>query len=285
MPLPLLWLLAFGIWDLGSGFWVLGFGAGLEAQWGGAWGDGDGEGGFAHEVAVGGSGGSAALGDGPDDQGLAAAVVAGDVDRWFETGEEWLGFSAVVVIAHHAASLVEGDTKFVDEAAAFSALETKGDEDEVGVEGEIGAIGKLTAAVDDFNLLAVKLGDLAVVAFELDGVDGEGAVAQGGAGSFGGKAEGCDFIGGLIAGNRVFAFLMGGGHAVLQWVHRPWGRRRAVLRGAGADIKLGDRFRTLTQGGAEAVGAGIAAANNDNFLALGGNSGVGVVALDRKSVV
>src|SRR5699024_2802988 len=72
---------------------------------------------------------------------------------------------------------------------------------------------------------------------------------------------------------------MCGGHAVLQWVHRPWGRSSAVFRGAGADIELGDTGCTLTQGGAEAIGAGIAAANNDNFLALGGNSGVGVVAL------
>src|SRR5699024_2270298 len=72
---------------------------------------------------------------------------------------------------------------------------------------------------------------------------------------------------------------MCGGHAVLQWIHRPWGRSSAVLRSTGADIELGNTGCTLTQGGAEAVGAGIAAADNDNFLAPGGNSGVGVVAL------
>ena len=96
----------------------------LDAQRGRAWGDWDGEGGFAHEVAVAGSSRGAALGDGPDDKGLAAAVVAGDVDRWFEAREKGFGFSAVVVIAHHAAALIEGDAQFVDEPAAFSALET-----------------------------------------------------------------------------------------------------------------------------------------------------------------
>src|SRR5699024_10381666 len=72
---------------------------------------------------------------------------------------------------------------------------------------------------------------------------------------------------------------MCGGLAYWQWVYRPGGRSRAVLQGAGADIELGDTGSTLTQGGAEAVGAGIAAANNDNFLAPGRDSGVGVVAL------
>src|SRR5699024_2843752 len=103
--------------------------------------------------------------------------------------------------------------------------------------------------------------------------------AQGGAFFAGGKAKRCDFIGGFVAGDGVFAFLMCGGHAVLQWVHRPWGRSSAVFRGAGADIELGDTGYTLTQGGAEAIGAGIAAADNDNFLAPGRDSGVGVVAL------
>ena len=96
----------------------------LDAQRGRAWGDRGGECGFAHEVAVAGSGGGAALGDSPDDKGLAAAVVAGDVDRWFEAGEKRFGFGAVFGVSHHAAALVEGDAQFVDEAAAFSALET-----------------------------------------------------------------------------------------------------------------------------------------------------------------
>src|SRR5699024_1051421 len=79
--------------------------------------------------------------------------------------------------------------------------------------------------------------------------------------------------------NRVFAFLVRGGGAIEQGIHRPRGRSSAVFRGSGTDIELGDTGCTLTQGGAEAVGAGIAAADNDNFLALGGNSGVGIVAL------
>src|SRR5699024_5073548 len=88
-----------------------------------------------------------------------------------------------------------------------------------------------------------------------------------------------DFIGGLVTGDGVFAFLVRGGGAIEQWIHRPWGRSSAVFRGSGADIELGDTGCTLTQGGAEAVGAGIAAADNDNFLALGRDSGVGIVAL------
>src|SRR5699024_12120912 len=100
------------------GVFVVGSGC-LDSQWAGAWGDGDGQGGFAHEVAVGGSGGGAALGDGPDDKGLAATVVAGDVDRWFESGEKGVGFGAVLTIAHHAAALVEGDAELVDVPAAF----------------------------------------------------------------------------------------------------------------------------------------------------------------------
>ena len=104
---------------------VFGVGIGcLDGQWAGAWGDGDGQGGFAHEVAVAGSSRGAALGDSPDDKGLAAAVVAGDVDRWFEARGKGFGFGAVLTIAHHAAALVEGGAEFVDKAAAFSALET-----------------------------------------------------------------------------------------------------------------------------------------------------------------
>src|SRR5699024_6426237 len=116
----------------------------------------DGECGFAHEVAVAGSSSGAALGDGPDDKGLAAAVVAGDVDRWFEAREKGFGFGAVFGIAHHAAALVERNAELVDEPAAFSALETKSDEHEVGVEFEVGVFHRLAPSVDHFHLVAAQ---------------------------------------------------------------------------------------------------------------------------------
>src|SRR5699024_12182620 len=103
-----------------------------------------------------GSGRGAALGDVLDDKGLAAAVVAGDINRWFETGEKGLGFGAVFTVAHHAAALIEGNAEFVDKPAAFSALEPQSDKDEVGVEFEVGVFHRLAPSVDYFHLVAAQ---------------------------------------------------------------------------------------------------------------------------------
>ncbi len=50
---------------------------------------------------------------------------------------------------------------------------------------------------------------------------------------------------------------------------RPGIIRRAVLRGLGQDFQLQHAAASVAQGGAHAVGAGIAAADDDDILALG----------------
>gem|GEM_PF-2470668 len=114
---------------------------------------------------------------------------------------------------------------------------------------------------------------------EGDGVDGIDTVAQSVSRHAGGKTQGGDFLGGFVAGDGVLAFLVSGSRAVEEWIHRPRRGGSPVAGRARADVELSNRGRTLAQRGAEAVGAGIAAADDYHFLATRRDSGLFIVAL------
>ena len=78
-----------------------------------------------------GSGGFAAFGDGPDDQRLAAAHVAG--------GEDAGDGGHVVGVGSNVAAAVERHAQLLDGAVLRGSGEAHGEQDKVGVEGEFGA--------------------------------------------------------------------------------------------------------------------------------------------------
>jgi hypothetical protein len=75
------------------------------------------------------------------------------------------------------------------------------------------------------------------------------------------------------------AFLVGAGGPVDRRVGRPRHVRAASLMRPGPDVDVGHRPGPLPVRGAQAVGAGVAATDNDHVLALGGDRGLGHVAL------
>src|SRR6201999_1685584 len=68
------------------------------------------------------------------------------------------------------------------------------------------------------------------------------------------------------------------GHPEHQRVRRPWCGRGAGLRGARHDLELVDVFGALTVRGAQAVGTGVTATDDDDLLALGGDGRLAVLA-------
>src|SRR5207249_2794633 len=94
-------------------------------------------------------------------------------------------------------------------------------------------------------------------------------------------AVGLDRRGGKLADA---AFLLARGGAVLDRPERPAQPLVLLLRRLRKDLELGDRSRALAVGGADAVGPGVAAADDDDMLALGidhvaGERQVGVAAV------
>ena len=80
--------------------------------------------GGTHEVFVHAAGGLAAFGDGPDNEGLAAAHVA--------RAENSRDAGHGVLVGKHIASWVKFETELFDHAAFLRAKEAKGQQHEVG---------------------------------------------------------------------------------------------------------------------------------------------------------
>src|SRR5690606_29542147 len=200
----------------------------------------------AHEVAVAFAGGGAAFVDGPDDEALAAAAIAGGEDA----GE--VGRVDVVVGLDVAARVgVEG------ERLEQGLL---GSEEAHGQQHELRGAGLFGAGLFDGDELAL------VVFLPLD-LDGDERLdATGGVG--------VEFFDGGQVNARVGA--LAGGGFFLAVVHfeglGPFGPGvvgGALGRGLGQDFDLGDGAAALAQGGADAVGAGIAAADDDDVAVFG----------------
>ena len=193
--------------------------------------------GVADQVVVDRVGGVAALGDRPDDQALAAGHVAG--------GEDLLDARPLVRVGLDVAHRVELDAELLEHPLALGADEAHRQQDEVGGVHGLGPgdLDELGAAVLDLHLDpdGLQALDAAVLAEEAPGVD------------------------------RVFAlapFLVGGGDAEDVRPLRPGVVRDAGVRGAGDDLELVDAEAALAVDGPQAVGAGVAAADDDHALAL-----------------
>ena len=190
------------------------------------------------EVAVNGGSGFAALGDGPDHQGLAAAHIAG--------GKDAIHRGHVAGVGGNVAAVVEGQAQLLDHAVADGAEEAHGQQDEIGVEGVLGAgDGFELGRRADAN--QVQPADVAVF--------------------IAGEAEG---IHAPIADAAFLVRVLG---AQLQGPERPGSGGGALGGRLGHDLELVDALCALAQAGAEAIGAGIAAADDDHALALGVNGG------------
>src|SRR5690606_8486431 len=121
---------------------------------------------------------------------------------------------------------------FGEHAVGDRTRETDGDESEIGTNDEFRAFDWLALLV---NLAAFDAGQLAVLADELEGGDLEFTL-------------------------RSFRLAGGGAH-----LGRPIGPDRQLvfpLRRTRTDVELCDAHRALTESGADAVGRGVAAAND-----------------------
>ncbi len=86
-------------------------------------------------------------------------------------------------------------------------------------------------------------------------------------------------VGGGDGVDPLAALLMGRGDLIEHGEGRPRLVGGALLARPGHDLQLGDGDGALAVGGADAVGAGVAAADDDDVLALGGDRGDRQVAL------
>ena len=141
------------------------------------------------------------------------------------------------------------EAELLDHAVADGAEEAHGEEDEIDVEGELGAglrfkLGR-RADADGVDLLDVAV----LVAGEFDGVDGP-------------VADAAFFV-------RAFS-------AELQGPERPGRGGGTALGRLGHDFELVDAFCALAMAGAEAVGAGVAAADDEDALAGGEDGACGL---------
>src|SRR5215213_805409 len=190
----------------------------------------------AREVLVRLTGGLASLGDGPDYERGAPLGVAGDKDAGFARAE--------AVVGRDSAPLVVAEAEVVEKAIAHGAGEADGEQDEVGLYGEVRAFyGDGVALGGTLGADGVHLLDVAVASREALYGDGESALA---------------------------ALLVGG---VGVQDERPVGPGEVVrvLGGPGAVGEDLDRGATLAVGVAEAVGARVAAAKNHDVLAPRGD--------------
>ena len=153
------------------------------------------------------------------------------------------------------AALVEREAELVNQPILDGTEETHGQQDEIDVEGELGAGDGFEfgwrADADGVNLLDLAAG----VAGEFDTVDGP------------------------IADATLF---MGALDAQLQGPQRPGRGCGALFGRLGHDLKLVNAFCALAMAGAEAVCAGVAAADDEDALA-GGEDGARGRAIDSRS--
>ena len=158
-----------------------------------------------------------------------------------------------VRVARHVAARVELDAELLEHALLLRAEEAHREEHELARQLEVGALDLLELAVDHLDLVGAQRAHVAVVvAEEALGVDAVDALAA------------------LLVRRRHPEDV------------RPRGPRvggRARVGRAGQDLELVDRRRALAVRGAEAVGAGVAAADDHDVLALGGDRRLVEVAL------
>src|SRR5690606_22553052 len=187
----------------------------------------------AHQRFVDGPGGLAAFADRPDDEALPAAHVAAGEDVRLARG-----------VASRAggdiAASVQSDARAVEQTAALGAGEAHREQDQVGPQREFAAFDLVHASVTPFDAHAFEAGDFTVL--------GNHALRQHGP----------------VA---VHAFLVAGGRAQLERPVGPGQRLVFLLRRLGHDLELGHACGALAVGGADAVAAGVAAADHDHVLA------------------
>src|SRR5215203_52622 len=189
----------------------------------------------AHQVLVRLTGGLAALGDGPHDEGGAAFGVACDERAWL--------FRAEAVLGVYGAALGEAEVHLLHETVLHGACEADGEQNEVGLYLEVRALLGHGLAIRALGLDGVHPLDVAISAGEtLDG-DGEAALA-----ALLVRRVGVQDQGPVGPGKAV---------GIL-------GRTRAVSK----DL---DRGTALAVGVPETVGARIAATEDDDVLAPGGD--------------
>ena len=187
---------------------------------------------------------SATFGDGPHDEALAAAHVAGD--------EHAVHVGAVVVGARDVAARVERDAELVEPRAFLRPHEPEREQHEISRQFAAGAGHRLELAVLQFHFVQHQRAHVAVaVVDEL----------------FGRHAE-----------HALPAFFVGRRRAVHEAPLRPRVALGAHFRRSGHDLELCHRCRSLAVRGAEAVGAGVAAADDHHVLAGGGDAGLAEVA-------
>ena len=176
-----------------------------------------------------------ALGDGPHDERLAAARVARDEDAGDRAHE--------VLVATHVGALVEVDAELLDDTRALRAEEAHREEHQLRRDLALGARLRRHLPVDELDLGEAQRGDVAVgVADEL------------------GRADGVDALAALLVRAR---------DAVEHRVGRPRLSRGTVVAGLRHDLEARDGRRPLAVRGADAVGAGVTAADDDHVLARG----------------
>src|SRR5215204_3696208 len=189
-----------------------------------------------HQELVRLTGGLAALGDGRDDQVSPQPGVAGDEDIGL--------FRAETVLGVDRAALGVAEVHISEEAIAHGAREADSEQNEVCLYLEVCALsGDGLALRCALSLDSVHLFDVAVFTREAFDGDGEAALA---------------------------AFLVGGVGVQDEWPVRP-GEMVGVLGRAGAMGQDPDRSAALAVGVAEAVRARVAAAEDDDVLASGGD--------------
>src|SRR6266545_4635697 len=202
-----------------------------------------------------------ALGDGPHDEGLAALHVAGREDPGHVRHP--------VSVPPHIAAVGELHAEIGQEPFTPRPEKAHGEQHEVGRELVLGA-GKRAEA------RTPTLGDH----LDAHGVEGGDASVRSGE------------VGRV---HRVLArpaFLVSRGDAKDIGPEGPGIAPRIPLFGRpGEDLELGDGARALTVGGAEAVGAGVASADDDDALVPGGDEvalrhhvALGAMILERQVV-
>ena len=144
------------------------------------------------------------------------------------------------------AALVELDAELLEQTRALRADEAHREQHELARQLEVGALDLLErhAAVDELllDLVGTQRAHVAVVVAE--------------------EALGVHRV------HALAALFVGGRDAVDHRVGRPRHRLDARVGRPGQDLELVDRRRALADRGAEAVGAGVAAADDHDVLAL-----------------
>src|SRR5438309_5504379 len=200
--------------------------------------------GGAHQVRVDSPGRAATLGDGPDDQRLTPLHVA--------AGEDAGHARHPVGVAPDGAALGEPDSELLEQARALGAEEAHGQQHQVGVQRELAARDgrevEPPALADQLHADPVQPADVPV------GVAGE-ALGR----------HGVDALAALLVGRGDPEDIGPLGPGIVRSAAVGWPRQQ---------LELVHGARALAMHGPEAVGAGVAAADDHDVLAAGGDEPV-----------